>query len=192
MKRYIHFAVVIVMVLAIVGIARDSSVWAGSSLDVVTPPDLDVYQADNLQVESNTESGTVHPPDPTITIRNSGVYNVGGVCSLTVEYKGPDLYDRVILRKAAGFPFPKEEGQLYLPGCELFHFKSNKLVNETSAGDGSWKICFANLPDKDITIYYLDNFSSKKPAWIALETTVENGQVCAAAYFTGLYAPAGN
>jgi hypothetical protein len=85
---------------------------------------------------------------------------------------------------------------LYLPGCHLLHYKSNKLVKDVTSSDGSWKICFAAIPNKETTIYYYyandETAGSVTPPWTPLETKIENGMACAPGVdHTGVYAPVG-
>jgi hypothetical protein len=90
--------------------------------------------------------------------------------------------------------FPTENGLLYQPGCHVLHYEDGEIVRweQHTDADGSWTICFAARPDKEMTIYYylgdLTNYASQ---WIALESTTENGMVCAPAQFTGMYTPGG-
>ena len=154
---------------------------------------------DDEQVGST--GGTVRPPSPPNTgrIRRSGTYNIGGVASFIVKYKSPRFSNVVHVERnvdvSANVPFPDDAGLLRLPGVHVFHYKSNKLIPDVTAADGSWKICFAAIPDKETTIYFYyangETAGSVKSDWAPLETTIENGMACAPAYHTGVYAPAG-
>ena len=96
---------------------------------------------------------------------------------------------------SANVPFPDNAGLLNLPGVHVFHYKTNKLVTDVTSTDGSWKICFAAIPNKETTIYFYsandETAGSVTSVWTPLETTIENGMACAPAYSTGVYAPAG-
>ena len=82
---------------------------------------------------------------------------------------------------------------LYLPGCHVLHYDRGEITHwEKYVDQGDWKICFAAYPDKEMTIYlYLGDFTDQESSWTPLETTIENGQACAHAFFTGVYVPAG-
>ncbi len=43
------------------------------------------------------------------------------------------------------------EGDLYLPGCHVVHYKDDEIKEEMSGEDGSWEVCFAERPDIDLT-----------------------------------------
>lgn len=191
MKRYIQFPIVLLLTLAIVSISRNSLAWAGADPVVVAQPVAGDSQMDTTQSDLDVELGSVKPPSPDIIIDRSGSYSVGGICSLVIDYKIPQLSDKIYVQEFAGIALPKEQGQLYLPGCDVLHYKSNQFRNEMGAEEGSWKICFASRPDKTTTIQYLNKFSSETLVWTALETTNENQQACASANFSGLYAPSG-
>jgi hypothetical protein len=153
--------------------------------------------------------GTVKPPSLPVLgggtggrITESGTYNIGGLCSLIVDYHIPDLSNEVHVEEnveiSANVPFPDNQGLLYLPGCHVFHFKENNLRTDTNvnADEGKWKICFAAVPNKETTIFFYyakdETPGSALPDWAPLETTIENGMACAPATdHTGVYAPVG-
>ena len=137
-----------------------------------------------------------------MVITSSGTYSAGGICTIIVEYKKTNITDVVhvqdpIQRDPGDWdtyvPFPDPGALLYQPGCHVLHYENGELVEwEQGEPEGSWTICFAARPDKEMTIYYylanLENFNSP---WQPLETTVKDGKACAPAQFTGMYTPAG-
>ena len=147
--------------------------------------------------------GSILPPSNSITISGSGGYSVGGICTLIVEYKRDNIQDKVHVQDPidqdpgdwdANIPFPTENGLLYQPGCHVLHYQDGELVRweQSTEEDGSWTICFAARPDKEMTIYYyLADLVDHASQWIALDTTVESGRACAPAQFTGMYTPGG-
>ncbi len=145
--------------------------------------------------------GSVRPPSPIDTgkITQSGTYNIGGVGSVVIDYQAPNLATVVHLEGnteiSANVPFPDDAGLLYLPGVHLFHYTADQLVTDVTPADGSWKICFASIPNKETTIYFYyasdETAESVSSDWTPLETTIENGMACAPANSTGVYAPAG-
>jgi hypothetical protein len=173
-----------------------TGVYAPAARRIATAGGLDL--ADDQQIGST--GGTVLPPSFAFTITESGAYAVGGVCSIIVEYNVPGLSDKIHVEEnieiSANVPYPDNEGLLYLPGCHVYHYKENKLVTDVTPAEGSWKICFASIPNKETTIYYYyakdDEPKSAVPDWSPLETTIENGLACAPlADQTGVYAPTG-
>jgi len=149
---------------------------------------------------TGSAGGTVRPPSSSVTVTKSGSYSIGGVCSMIIEYYVPNLSNEIHVEEnveiSANVPFPDNEGLLYLPGCHVFHYKDAKLVTDVTTDEGSWKICFAAIPNKQTTIYFYyaknDAPESALPGWAPLKTTLENGMACAPLTDqTGVYAPAG-
>jgi len=187
MKKYLQLGAVLALVLVVVGVAAGSSAWVGAGSDSAEQS----QDASYIVLRDPAE----YSAEPTaITIEESGTYNVGGFCNLEVEYKlASGLKDEadveVPLSYSALIPFGYE-GDLYLPGCHLVHYKANEIVAETRAEDGTWRVCFAERPDVNLTVYYYqDEPFETSPFWIELETTHENGFACAFAPYTGEYAP---
>jgi len=95
-------------------------------------------------------------------------------------------------------PFPDNGDILFLPGCHLLHFERNILQKHMGNEKGTWEICFAAHPGKEMTIYYYESLIHKDkteeitPPWHSLPTTTENGMACAPAEYTGVYTPAGH
>lgn len=145
--------------------------------------------------------GSVQPPASRISFAASGTYAVGGVCIIRAEYKVAGLSNEVFVAYPAqdteSVPFPGvDEGDLlYFPGCHVVHYRDASLKEQmnTDEEEGSWEICFAARPGKEMTIYYYhDDLDEATPPWIALETTTQDGLACATvANFTAIYTPAG-
>jgi hypothetical protein len=185
MKKYKLFLVVFILVLSIVGIARNNPVWASPK-----PP-------------AGTNSSGVNSPLLTLkNITGNGIYNIGGVCTIEVEFKIPGLRleadAEVPVLESQKVPF-YSDGKLLFPGCHFVHFKQDelkqdKIVSPMSTEDGNSKVCFGASPTLLMTIYYyLDDPVSGSRVWIPLPTTLEDLErlVCAPALYTGVYMPAG-
>jgi hypothetical protein len=178
MKRYFQIFVVLVLVLAAVGVASNSSAWASSWASVIQ----------NVGFNSPVLPASV-------SITGAGSYNVGGICSLDVTYTAQGLHDHadseVPYSQSGQVPF-SGQGSLVFPGCHVVHYDaSNKIVNQMSSTDGKWKICFGARPDVQTVIYYyLDNPTTGGQVWVPIATTIENGFACADALYTGVYMPA--
>ena len=184
MKKYIRFFVVLALVLAVIGLARNNSVWASN----VAEP-MEKASSSGLQ-----NSAEFNPVLTEITITESGIYNIGGICTLDVTYElleglRDDVDINVPTEFSTNIPFGYE-GDLYLPGCHILHYKNDEMMKEMTADDGSWKVCFAERPEVDLTIYYYyeEPFTDSQ-IWIELETTHEDGLACASAPYSGEYAP---
>lgn len=208
MGKIIRILIALSLVLGIVLLAQDQVARANRSSDQsLSAENQDVQSVllapgdDDCKKDKNKNKdkckGTVKPPPPGIVIpvTGAGTYAVGGVCTVTVEYKADGLSDEVSLEvpveKSRSVPFPVSDGKIHLPGCHVLHYQFEQIKSEMTPADGSWTICFAARPNKTMTIYYyLDDLETVVPIWIPLETTVESGIACAPAYYSGVYAPA--
>jgi hypothetical protein len=178
MRKYIQYLIVFALVLGAVGVASSNPAWASSISAAVQG------------------IGINNPFLPTaVTVTGNGTYDIGGICTFTIAYTATGLQDKadseVPIADSMKVPF-SGKGQLYYPGCHIVHYKADKIVNEASTSDGSWKVCFGARPDTQTTIYYyLDTPVSGSPVWAPLPTTLDKGFACASAVFTGVYMPAG-
>jgi hypothetical protein len=185
---------------------KDGFACAPANYSGVYAPGGKRIESDGVPVTGNDQQfgslgGTVRPPSPINTgqITQSGTYYVGGVGSVVINYQAPNLSTVIHLEDhteiSAKVPFPDSGGLLYLPGIHLFHYAAGQLVPDVTPADGSWKICFASIPNKETTIYFYyangETAESVGSDWSPLETTIENGMACAQASHTGVYAPAG-
>jgi hypothetical protein len=147
-----------------------------------------------------SEKGTVRLSASTTSstrITQPGVYSAGGICELSVDYYVPGLGNELHVEDdveiSANVPFPDNEGLMHQPGCHVYHYKSETLVDQVTTDEGSWEICFAAIPDKDNTIYFYYSDSDTKrvtSVWSPLDTTMKGGKACAELTdFTGVYMP---
>jgi len=180
MKKYTQIIVVFILVLSIAWIARSNPVWASQ------PP------------RGGSSSGLNSPLLTIKTITENGIYNIGGICTIEVDFKASDLKliadAEVPVDQSKIVPF-SGEGKLLFPGCHFVHYKQDKIVSPMKTEDGSAKVCFGASPDLLITIYYyLDKPASGGRVWLPLPTTLEDDErlVCAPALYTGVYMPAGD
>lgn len=180
MKKYIQIALVVALVL-VVGLAGSEFAWAGKSSDTMDT----IEQAPSVILRQAVEPSS-------ITITESGIYNIGGICTIDIDYKLEtglkDLVDAdVPVAFSSDIPFGYEN-DLYLPGCHVVHYKDDEIKKEMSEEDGSWEVCFAERPDIDLTVYYYhDEPFTNSQVWIELETTHKEGLACASALYTGEY-----
>jgi hypothetical protein len=189
MKKYIQIVVALVIVVAVVWMANGGIAWA-SGLPATQPP-----VAFSEQIAAQNDA-SLAPPPFVIDISESGIYNIGGICVLDVEFKNTTVKNQadaeVPIEESGKVPFDYE-GQLLFPGCHIVHYKDGGIVREASSEDGEWKVCFGDNPDlRDVKIYYyLDEPENGTKVWLPLDTYKEDTLVCAAARFTGVYMPAG-
>lgn len=178
MKKYLQWAVVAVLVLAVIVVARANSAWAGG-------------------FTGNQAAGVDNISQPkSIVVTGSGTYNIGGICTFEIDYKTTGLKDNVDsevpLKESQQVPFNYFPDKLYFPGCHVVHYKNDQVVNQASTNDGKWRVCFGVRPNVQTKIYYYeDQPASGQRVWMPLPTTVENSIACADALYTGVYMPAG-
>jgi hypothetical protein len=172
MKRNIQLIVVLLLTLTVIGIARNSPVWA-----------------------SEQPSGAAQPLFK-IDIAESGSYTIGGLCQFNAVYTGSGSNATVAVDVPADVSrrVPNSyKDQLYLAGCHIVHSVMGEITREMSLAYGSWEVCFGDRPGEQLMIYYyLDNPETGSAIWQPLTTTVKDGYVCAPANYTGVYAPGGN
>ena len=194
MKKVIQFIVVLASILAILWIARNNPVWARQS-PASSVGGAAVDQPANAQkmpvIPISEGSVNFSPQADKVEISQPGTYYVGGLCMLDVTYNlasglKNEVDVNVSLEESLGVQYD-DEGSLDLPGCHLVHYKFDQVVAQADSADGSWKVCFVEQPDVNLTVYYYPDESPTN--WIALETTHENGLACASALYTGEYAP---
>lgn len=145
--------------------------------------------------------GSVQPPPYPNVITQSGAYAMGGICTLDIFYKVENLSDNLWqefpVEDNVIITFPENGDQLFFPGCHVLHYELSEGQVHMGAEKGTWTICFAAAPDKQMTIYFyeslihVDEHENMTPPWTALPTTTENGLACAPAEYTGVYVPAG-
>jgi hypothetical protein len=152
-------------------------------------------------VPGQPNEGSVVAPPREIIITRSGTYAVGGICTITAEYKITGLSDTVavefandhLTEETLKVPADVVKGVFYFPGCHVLHYRDTKIQDQMTPDEGDWQICFAAIPDKIMTIYYYqDDLTTIIPPWKPLETVTENGKACADLVdFSGVYTPAG-
>lgn len=178
MKKLFQLLVVFALVVAVIGVAKNSSVWASAPAGV--------------------DSSGANSPLPTrIIITGSGSYNVGGICTLDIVFKGSAQQVRadaeVPLAESQRVPF-SGQGELFSPGCRLEHVSQDKVIRELASADGSAKICFGANPETKMKIYYyVDKLFTTSPVWAEVASTLEEneGLICASAPYSGVYRVAG-
>jgi hypothetical protein len=193
MKKYILVLVAFVLVVSIAGIARQNPAWAS-----LLPAALRPISAAQPAL-GDDQSPVLAPPAFITTITGNGIYNIGGVCSLDVEFKVSDLQiiadAEVQHLDIKDIPFPGDPGEsLLYPGCHIVHYKQGEIVNALTTEDGSAKICFGASPILTQRIFYvLDDPGSGTRTWIPMPTWLEDNErlLCGFAPYTGMYMPTG-
>jgi hypothetical protein len=192
-NKYIRLTILIAVVLGIVFVAQNQVVWANPASD----PGLSV-KADGQSVVSAAKEnckdknknkdkcqGSVKPPPKSLFIPVTGEYSVGGFCTLSIAFNDPVITLDATLQTPLPRDLPDKVHKVS-QGCLLTYYSSQQRIDELSASLGSATICFAAIPQQ-ISVVYFYNLYSANPAWVPLETTVENGIACAAGPKSGVY-----
>jgi len=189
MKKYIQVIVALVLVVTVIGISQGGIAWASGL------PQQIKQLTNSAEPVQAVNQALLAPPPMRISIDESGLYNIGGICLMDVQYDGTVLADEVDAEvpvdDSSQIPFSYSENLVY-PGCHVVHSKDGKIVRQVDPEDGTWKVCFGANPYMDQNVYYyLDDPADGVQTWIQIPSSVDNGYLCANAPFTGVYMPAG-
>ena len=176
MKKYIQIMAVLSVILAILAVAGNA-VWA-------SPFNIGKFSGDS----------SYYPKS--IIVTGTGFFNVGGVCTIDIEYKVEGLKNNVDseipIKESKKVPWTFSPRQQFFPGCHLVHFKNDKEVHTADTEDGKWKLCFGARPELDTKIFfYEDKPESGQREWKEMPSYEEDTFVCTEAIYTGVYMPAG-
>ena len=196
MHKIIRFGIAIILVLGIVLLAHQppaeaarSSVPGISAAQGRQPAQSadknDDCEKDKKGKDKDKCKGTVKAPPGTVLIPVTGEYSVGGFCTLRVDLQDTaiTLDARLITPLPDGLP---DTVQKIRQGCLLTYARANEVLFELTPEFGRTTICFAALPNQQMTVYF-HNTLSPDPAWVPLETTVQAGVACAPAHASGTY-----
>lgn len=208
MQKFIRICIAVLVLLAIIFVAKSKVVWAAKPApqgnqpavvegsQIVSPASHDEcdghYPWDQDKCKDKDKDkdkckdkhhhcGTVQPPDDDVDICDRGGYSVGGVATVDVR----NLKDHK--RKTDCFNAHLESSE-NLPGLPQNAGPAlSDLLVLTSVGQGSnITICFAAPPGHDVAIYY-----SGRGSWRPVGTHVSNGLACAHVPGSGSYVLAG-
>jgi hypothetical protein len=195
-----------------VGLAQNRVAWAADTSDVtdlsasqqaaeVVSQDKDDYcdkdanknkerckdkDKDRDKCKKNKKNcGTVKPPPTKVIIPVTGVYSVGGLCTISVEFNAPLFLLDASLRTPLPGELP-ENLQKVSQGCLLTYYSGSERIDALPSDAGTAIVCFAAPPKRNMTLYFYNNYSAA-PGWEALETTVEAGRACAPGNESGIY-----
>jgi len=178
MKRQIRFVIVVTAVLVLAALASSNVAWAGLSPQPAEPGIV----PQEAQPVSSEYKGTVRPPNcEGLTITESGDYSVCGVAVISVEFTTDE--DVHLLASLDPYIPPGVSKVMAGPvviGC-LVDGVSDPGPHDRHA---DIKMCFAANPKNKSVIKFYDEAAG---AWVALETTEENGQACATVNYSGKY-----
>ena len=143
------------------------------------------------------DPGTVQPPPTDIEVCTAGVYSLGGVSTLEVNQLAPDYCVHAFLWNH-GFAIGRIPGGAGNILAEVtfveFFYQGNLVYSYDVPGQtDSIQVCY-NTFGRDAQIYFFDFYGPRfgqrtgQPAWVPLETTIEDGIACAVAQTSGAYA----
>ena len=180
MHRSLRWGIAILLVCSIAFLARQQA-GAAQPLGQSRTIRQDFRQA----AAAASDKGTVKPPPGTVLIPVTGDYSVGGFCVLNVALTDAafQLDARLATPLPAGLP---DSAQKIRQGCLLTYFRSGERALSLPAESGSTTICFAALPQKQMSVYFHNTYDAD-PTWVPLETTVNAGIACAPANESGTY-----
>jgi len=150
-----------------------------------------------------SEEGTVKPPPRAVVIAQSGSYSIGGFCTVTVEFLSEDVLAVVFIERPLPRPLPdgvhkvaqacrvtyyKSDVFLYqlFPGIFLQHMTPDVYLEQLPPEDGSATICFAAMPQKQMSVHFYNTYAAA-PVWAPLLTTVGDEGACADGSRSGTY-----
>lgn len=139
-----------------------------------------VSEPSDTQPESVGKEGTIRPPDCSgLTIVESGQYSLCGVAMISAELKENGVEVVVTLE-----PLPSGAGKVVAGTVNLECWVDGKIHDGPHDEHAEPKLCFAAPPGKDVEVRFFDETAN---AWVAVETTVAEGQACAPANISGKY-----
>lgn len=179
MSAKLRLIIVILITLGILGLAGNQVAWAGFSH--TTQPGA-AAAPDNPSISNK---GTVRPPNcgNTLTITKSGRYSLCGVAIIKANYNTEDDVQYLV---SLGPTAPKEtDAGKVRAGPVVFSSLVNGAVY-TGPYDAyaAIKLCFAAHPEKKVLIKFYD---AALLTWVALPTSVDDGQACATVNSSGQY-----
>lgn len=216
MAKFIRISLVIIVFFGIVLTARNNTAWAADlpSRSNSSAPARVVLSApqsqdddcdksrnkdknrckdkdkdkDKCKKKKDNDCGTVKPPPGSITVTQSGTYNVGGFCRYTVEFLDPNAGISVRVWLERPLPRSLPDGvHKARQGCRVTYFQGSQRIGEFTDAMGTSKICFAPIAGKEMTIYYYNVYDTS-PEWRPVAATaVENGLVCSPADPSAVY-----
>lgn len=183
MNKGIRIIVASLLLAGILFLARNRIAWAGNA-PVANNAAVQGQNQPIVQQDVNADPGSVKPP-PVVAppITKAGTYPVGGVATLNVNLIAANVsIDAKLLPLAALKNSPDNTSRILAGVVDLTFRVDGKPVADVTSGQASAQICFAALPNITAKIYVYANNT-----WTALDTTLENGLVCAPASQTGQY-----
>lgn len=181
-KPILRFGILAVLLIAILVLARGRITGPIPNTNNQPTPMSPTQQPIS---PSEGKPGTIKPPPQSVVITTSGVYSVGGFCTVNIEILSNTLTAQASVIHPLPRPLPKEVYAVK-QGCSLIYYDNQVPVEVLSEGMAKTTICFAALPNKKMVVYFYNSLAAT-PVWAMLETTVENGIACANANSSGIY-----
>ena len=134
----------------------------------------------DTQPQAMGQEGTIRPPGcEGMTIIASGQYSLCGVAIVIAELKDDGV--EIVLTIE---PLPSDAGKVLAGTVNLECWVDGEIHQGPHDEHAEPRLCFAATPDKDVQVRFYDESTQ---AWVAVETTVTDGQACALANNSGKY-----
>lgn len=142
--------------------------------------EVQAAEPSDTQLQTMGKEGTIRPPAcDGLTIVQSGQYSLCGVAVINAELKEDGIEVVVTLQ-----PLPANAGKVVAGTVNLECWVGGKIHEGPHDEHAEPRICFAAPPGKDVEVRFFDETAK---SWVAVETTVADGQACAPAYISGKY-----
>lgn len=174
--------IALILFIGIAALALNRGAWAGSG----DRPARSAPQVGNPAPEAEeVQKGTVRPPDcGGLTVRVSGDYSICGFAIIHVTMKQNDVVLTFVREKRNNVPMGLSH--ILVDVVRMFVRVANKPHNGSLVEHAGVQICYAVPPNSQVQVMYHGILGSDQ--WIALETTVKDGEACATADLPGYYA----
>jgi hypothetical protein len=182
MNHKVRFAIVLILFLGILALALNQPAWAGRG----GRPAASAPQAGNpAPAAEEVQKGTVRPPDcGGLTVRISGDYSICGFAIIHVNMKQEDVVLTFVREKRN--TTPGGLSHILVDVVRMFVRVANKPHDGSISEYADVQICYAVPPNSQVQIMY--HGIQGNDQWIALATTIKDGEACATADLPGYYA----
>ena len=86
MKKASRFTIALLLLLGILFLAQGRVAWANHLFEQDPLAQKDQARSGAVAHDDVDRRGTVKPPPPDVSVRESGTHSIGGFCTLTVTF----------------------------------------------------------------------------------------------------------
>lgn len=186
MTKKFRLIFVLMGIIAAVVMAGCASNAAGPALEGGGPAVNDAAQAGPQAAGDSpvvAVQGSVDPPGcDGFSITAPDKYSVCGFAVLNANMVKDNV--KISVRQAEADEVPAGAGKVLVQAIMIEWFMDGKMVSGPNDQYADIDLCYSAMPDKELVIKYYDE---AQKAWVGLETTAANDQVCAKITMTGFY-----